>query len=178
MAVPRGRVLGLPTSHDTTLVYGLRQWIEHGGSPVVLVRLPSMRRDTGLGAAVARLRRALRDVRDRTARLQQRWRAVAMAGMASGDGRAFVLIRHPGIAREEITDSLRRRWPALTTCDVGPAEPSYNFAVEHVVELALARRGVEPMRIVLPPQRCSAARYSDGMVTSRPPALEPMPWAF
>jgi hypothetical protein len=158
--------------------YGLRQWIEHDGSPVVLVRLPLMRRDTGLGATVARLRRALRDVRDRTARLQQRWRTVAMAGMASGNGTALLMIRHPGIARREITGALRRRWPEIDASNVGLVEPSSAMPTDDVVELALARRGVEPLRIVVLPQRCSAIPSSERGGISRAFEAAPMPWTF
>ncbi len=123
--------------------YGLRQWIDAGDFPVVLARLPIQRRGADLQAAVARLRRALRDVRDRTARLHQRWRAVAMAGMASGDGTALVLIRHHGIARHEIIATLRRRWYEIAATDVGSVEPSSSMPLKDVVDLAMARRGHE-----------------------------------
>jgi hypothetical protein len=62
--------------------------------------------------AVRRLRRGLRDVRDRTARRSQRWRAM-FAGMAGGDGIPLVLISHEGVDQLEVLNVLRRRWPDL-----------------------------------------------------------------
>ena len=53
----------------------------------------------GLPDAVRRLRRGLRDVRDRMARRRRRWRDVCFAGMAGGDDTALVLISHEGMDR-------------------------------------------------------------------------------
>jgi hypothetical protein len=158
--------------------YGLRQWIEDGGFPVVLVRLPIQRRGDDLHAAVAHLRRALRDIRDRTARLHQRWQAVAMAGMGLCDNTALVLVRHPGVARQEITAVLRRRWPTIDATNVGSTEPSWAMSIEDVVDLARLRRGVEPLRIVVLPQRRSFAPNSARADTIGACNSEPMPWTF
>jgi hypothetical protein len=120
----------------------------------------------------------LRDVRDTTARHRKAWRPVAMAGMASGDGTALIPVRHPGLSRGEITDVLGRRWPDLLASDVGAAEPTWSMPIDDVVELAPARRGVEPLRIVVLPQRCSAALNSERGGISRASEVEPMPWTF
>jgi hypothetical protein len=101
-----------------------------------------------------------------------------MAGMASGNGTALLMIRHPGIARREIAGALRRRWPEIDASNVGLVEPSSAMPIEDVVELALARRGVEPLRIVVLPQRCSAVRNSECGGVSRASEVEPMPWTF
>jgi hypothetical protein len=46
--------------------------------------------------AIRRVRKGLRDVRDRTARQDRRWAGVEFAGLA-GEGRALCLVRQPGI---------------------------------------------------------------------------------
>lgn len=58
---------------------GVARWIVEAGGPVSIVVLP-LHRETGyLRAHVARTRRVLRDVRDRTARRNWRWRGVALS---------------------------------------------------------------------------------------------------
>lgn len=60
--------------------------------------------------AIRRLRKGLRDVRDRTARQDHRWAAVAIAGLVDGD-RALLLVEHHGIERRLLWSVLERRWP-------------------------------------------------------------------
>ena len=88
--------------------------------------LPSCRSDSsaGLPDAVRRLRRGLRDVRDRMARRQRRWREVCFAGMAGGDGTALVMITHEGVDRHEVEDVLRRRWPDVVVKSLEQEEPA------------------------------------------------------
>jgi hypothetical protein len=74
---------------------------------------------------------------------------VALAGMVTGNASALVLVRHSGIDRVEVADVLRGRWPELTISDLGSASPCWALSVEDAVELARARRGVEPLRIVV-----------------------------
>ena len=158
---------------------GLRRWIDHDGAPVSLAVLPLRRRPGDLRAAVARLRRACRDVRDRTARRNRRWREVAVAGMAAGDGTALLLIRHEGISRAEVGEVLRGRWPVAPIGDVGAVPPSWTFAVEDAAELARARRGVEPLRIVVLAQRAANTgerRRTDTDNLAEP--FAPMPVTF
>jgi hypothetical protein len=64
----------------------------------------------GLPDAARRLWRGLRDVRDRMARRNRRWRDVSFAGMAGGDGVALVTVTHEGVDRRKVQDVLRRRW--------------------------------------------------------------------
>jgi hypothetical protein len=154
---------------------GMRHWIMEGGDPVSLVVLP-VARDTGnLRGAIARLRRACRDVRDRAARRRAPWRHVAIAGMTTGDA-ALLLVRHPGIGRSEVADVLGVRWPDASVGDVGAAEPSWQMATEDAAKLARIRRGVEPLRIVVPPQRAAAIELFHGTWTpAAQETLEPMP---
>jgi hypothetical protein len=149
-------------------------WIAEGGEPVSAVVLPLEHRPGGLRAAVSGLRRDCRDVRDRTARQRWRWRGVAIAGIASADGTAVLLVRHPGIGRAEVVEVLRRRWPDVEAGDVAAGAPPSAWSVEDVVELARARRGAEPLRVVVLPQRASRQyRGPSGF-----PFIQPMPVAF
>jgi hypothetical protein len=157
---------------------GLRHWIMEGGEPVSRALLPVPRGTGDLRVAVARLRRACRDVRDRMARRRASWRRVSLAGMATGDV-ALLLVRHPGIGRSEVADVLEARWPDAFVGDVGAAEPSWTMATGDAVELARIRRGVEPLRIVVPPQRAAAAgalHRAAALEASEP--LAPMPFLF
>jgi hypothetical protein len=72
-----------------------------------------------------------------------------MAGMAMGDGTALILIRHLGIARAEVADVFRMRWPDVRVQNVGSISPSWRMSVEDAIELARARRGVEPLRVII-----------------------------
>ncbi|MBD0272922.1 MAG: hypothetical protein ICV73_13465 [Acetobacteraceae bacterium] len=158
---------------------GIERWIGEEGAPVSLVVLPLGRRPGGLRTAVARLRRALRDVRDRAARRRPAWGGVAVAGMATGDDTAFLLVRHHGVSRHEIAAVLRRRWPAAVVGEVGAAEPSWPMSAEGAVELARARRGVEPLRIVVMAQR-GVDTFGRGRAAAHDTAepVAPMPIAF
>jgi hypothetical protein len=102
-----------------------------------------------------------------------------MAGMATGDSTVFVLVRHPGLTRQEVAAVLRRHWPAAVVGEVGAAEPSWSMPVEDAAELARARRGVEPLRIVVMAQRgadtCGLGR-ADACDVAEP--FAPMPIAF
>ena len=155
---------------------GLRRWITSVGAPVSLAVLPLPHRPGTLRAAVARLRRGLRDVRDRTARRRASWRGAALAGMATGDGVVFMLVSHPGIARSEVAATLRKRWPAAVFQDVGAAEPAWSMSTEDAAEIARVRRGVEPLRIVVLPQRRGDPLLVGRTAVVEPPVwLEPMP---
>jgi hypothetical protein len=157
---------------------GLRHWIMEGGDPVSLAVVPFECGAGGLRRAVSRLRRACRDVRDRRARRRASWRPVALAGMATGDA-ALLLVRHPGIGRSEVADVLGARWPDAFVGDIGAAEPSWTMTTEDAVELVRIRRGVEPLRIVVPPQRAAAAGalHRAAALEALEP-LAPMPFLF
>jgi hypothetical protein len=98
--------------------------------------------------------------------------------MAASDA-ALVLVRHPDIERSEVADVLGARWPDALVGGVGAAEPSWTMTTEDAAELARIRRGVEPLRIVVPPQRAAAAgalRRAAALEASEP--LAPMPFLF
>ncbi len=157
----------------------MRAWIMEDGAPVSLAVVPLPHDPGGLRPASVRLRRGLRDVRDRMARRDASWSSVALAGMATGDGTAFVLVRHPAVERPEIADVLRRRWPDRVLGDAAAAEPSWRMATEDAADLARARRGVEPLRIVIPAQRvANASEYGGDAVHGATPRFEPLPVAF
>ena len=79
--------------------HGMCQWTAEATSSLAIMRCDS---SAGLPDAVRRLRRGLRDVRDRMARHRKRWRDVCFAGMAGGDHTALVMISHEGIDRREV----------------------------------------------------------------------------
>jgi hypothetical protein len=51
-------------------------------------------------STTGRMRKGLRDVRDRTSRRDHRWRSVVLAGI-SGQDRALILVQHAGINFDE-----------------------------------------------------------------------------
>jgi hypothetical protein len=107
----------------------------------------------GLPDAVRRLRRGLRDVRDRVARSSRRcWRDVCFAGMAGGDTRALVLVSHQDIDRREVQDVLRRRWPNAVVKELEQEAPTVAMSPADAADLGRCRRSVEPLRIVVMPQ--------------------------
>ena len=117
-----------------------------------------------------KLRKSLRDVRDRAAQQDHRWRAVAMAGLEDGH-QALILVQHPDLRRVSLWSMLKRRWPNVLLTDPGSTEPTSTMTVEAAVALARRRRGVEPIRIVVLPQ-VAAATVSQGRRD------EPMPMLF
>jgi hypothetical protein len=104
-----------------------------------------------------KLRKTLRDVRDRAAHRNRRWAAVAMAGVADGN-RALLLIKHVGLNRMVLWSEMERRWPLVVLADVDKIEPSTSLTVDEAVLLARRGRGIEPIRIVIPPQMMVAVR--------------------
>src|ERR1700733_12079766 len=106
----------------------------------------------GLPDAVRRLRRGLRDVRDRTTRHRNRWRDMCCVGMAGGDHTALVMITHEGIDRREGQDVLCHRWPDVGGKEWQHEEPTGAMSPADAADLGRCRRGVEPLRIVIMPQ--------------------------
>jgi hypothetical protein len=71
---------------------------------------------------------------------------------------------------------LEARWTDASVGDVGAAEPSWQMATDDAAELARVHRGVEPLRIVVPPQRAAAVELSHGTWRlAAQKSLEPMP---
>ena len=129
---------------------GIRDWAAPDTSSLLIIAL---RTPTGLRDAVQRLRRGLRDVRDRTVQQNDRWRTVCFAGIVGGDGTAFLLVEHEGVDRREISAVLRRRWPEGVLKSLDNEAPTPTMMTDDAADLARSRRGVEPLRIVILPQR-------------------------
>jgi len=137
---------------------------EVGASSLTIIQLDL---STGLHDAVRRLRRGLRDVRDRMARRRKRWCNVSLAGIVGGGGTALVMMSHDDLDRTEVLDALRRRWPDVVVKGLERETPTSAMGAKEAAELGLCRRGVEPLRIVIMPQR--------DLSPARPPVIEPMP---
>ncbi len=145
--------------------FGIRHWAaEATTTSLVIIPIHS---PAGLPAAVRRLRRGLRDVRDRMARHRRRWRGVGFAGMAGGDGAALVLVSHAGVDRGEVLDVLRRRWPDAAVKSLEREQPAVAMTAEGAADLGRCRRGAEPLRIIILPQHDPQPTVS--------PVIEPMP---
>jgi hypothetical protein len=120
----------------------------------------------GLPVAVRRLRRALRDVRDRTARRRRQWRDLCLAGMVGGDHTALILVIHEGIDQRDVQGVLRRRWPDMVVKQLEQEHPAIAMSPADAASLGACRRGIEPLRVAVM-----------GQLDRQPiaPVLEPMP---
>jgi hypothetical protein len=146
---------------------GIRYWSESAATSsfaIIPIRSPA-----GLFDAVLRLRRGLRDIRDRTARHWKRWRSVSYAGLMGGDHKAFVLIAHQGIDRREVLDVLRQRWPSVVLKDLAQEEPMWEMTAYDAADLGSHRRGVEPLRVLVMPQKITR------VAVAPTPVIEGMP---
>jgi len=112
---------------------GIRYWSE--AAATLSLAIISIRSPAGLSDAARRLRRGLRDVRDRTARRFRRWRTVSFAGMTGGDHRSLVLISHLGIDRQDVLDVLNRRWPDVVLKDLAQEEPTWTMTPGEAADL-------------------------------------------
>jgi hypothetical protein len=120
--------------------------------------------------AIRKLRKGLRDVRDRAARRDHRWGAVGMAGLLMDGDRALLLVQHHGIGRPLLWSVLERRWPNVLLTDPGSIEPTSAMPVGDAAALACRRRGLEPIRIIVLPQVIAMTLQADWD--------EPMPMLF
>jgi hypothetical protein len=143
--------------------FGMCGWSAGAASSLAIMRIGS---STGLRDGVRRLRRGLRDLRDRMARRQRRWREICFAGMIGGDGRAVVMITHEGVDRHEVEAVMRRRWPDAIVKSLEREEPAVAMTADDAADLGRCRRGVEPLRVVIMPQQ-------ERQIAS--PVIEPMP---
>ena len=130
---------------------GIQYWSEAATTSSLAI-IP-IRSPAGLPDAARRLRRGLRDVRDRTARRWRRWRTVSFAGMIGDDYRALVLVSHDGVERRGVLDVLCRRWPDVVLKDLENEEPTWAMMANDAAALGMCRRGVEPLRILVMPQK-------------------------
>ena len=144
---------------------GMCQWsAEAATSSLAIIPVYS---PEGLHSAVRRLRRSLRDVRDRIARHRRSWREVCVAGMTGGDGRVLAMITHEGIDRHEVEAVLRRQWPNAVVKELEQEQPAVAMSPGDAGDLGRSHRGVEPRRIVIMPQQDRQT------ITS--PIVEPIP---
>ncbi len=143
---------------------GFRIWLDGADTSLALIPF-----DDDPIAGTPKLRKGLRDVRDRAARQHRHWQSVALSGFASED-HLLVLMQHAHIDRRTVQVVLARRWPDVVLGDVGDAEPSAWMAVDDAVALARRRRGVEPIRVIIPAQMAAASLQKRWD--------EPMPFVF
>jgi len=143
---------------------GFRLWLDDADTSLAIVPLHG---DPII--AIRKLRKGLRDVRDRATRRDRHWQSVAMAGVLSDD-HLLLLAQHAGITRAATWSMLERRWPDVALGDVDHTEPSAWLTVKDAAALARRRRGIEPIRVVVAAQ---------GTVTpERQWDDQPMPMAF
>ena len=150
---------------------GMQVWSPGAGSSLAIIPRPS---SAGLPDAVRRLRRALRDVRDRMARYRRSWRDVSFAGMAGGDGKALVLVTHDGVDRHEVEAVLRRRWPEVVVKGLEQEQPAVAMTAENAADLGRCRRGIAAARRGDAPA-CSAGRLGRHGTDARDRLVGPLP---
>ena len=132
-------------------------WLSGPDTSLAIIPLDS----TDLIPMIRRLRKSLRDVRDRTARIHARWAAVAMGGIVSDADQLMIIVGHAGIDREALWDVFERRWPnIIIISDLGDV-PTSTLTVDATIRLAVARRGIEPIRIVVPAQHPADPGWDD-----------------
>jgi hypothetical protein len=130
---------------------GCAKWIGVEEAPsVTSVALLLSWRAGAMRIAVRRIRRALRDWRDRLSREDGRWSGVAVAGLVGADGILVLHIRHDALPADAVTSMIRRRWPAAYIARANVL--SFDWTMADRLELAMARRGTEPIRVILAPQ--------------------------
>lgn len=110
---------------------GFRPWLDSTHTSLAVILLGS---DPAI-AAVPKLRRGLRDVRDRAARQHRQWQSVAMAGLVPED-RVLLLVKHCRISRAMVWSVCERRWPDMVLCDIGDAVPSPMISAENAAAIA------------------------------------------
>ena len=125
---------------------GMLAWPDQPWTSLAVIPLPA---DPLCG--IRRLRKGLRDIRDRAARQDQQWARVTMAGLLS-ERTAMILIQHAAVDRAEVWWALAARWAEVVLVDVADAQPSWQMTATDAAALARCRRGIEPIRIVVMPQ--------------------------
>jgi hypothetical protein len=97
--------------------------------------------------------------------------------MAQGGGKAMLLVRHPGIGKTEPAEVFQRRWPEALVKDAVEMSLVWDLGIDDAVELARAKRGVEPLRIVVMGQGHGAG-LDPLMATAGSGMMDPMPALF
>jgi hypothetical protein len=77
----------------------------------------------------------------------------SFAGLMGGDHKALVMISHQDVDRCEVMEVLRGRWPDVVVKELEREEPAWSMMADDAADLGNRRRGVEPLRIVILPQR-------------------------
>jgi hypothetical protein len=96
---------------------------------------------------------------------------VAFAGMMGGDHKALVLIVHQGVDRCEVLDVLHRRWPPVVLKDLTQEEPVWEMTAGDAADLGSRRRGVEPLRVTVMPQRVQRVIVAPATVIEPSPVV-------
>jgi hypothetical protein len=91
------------------------------------------------------------------------------SGLMGRDHTAMLLISHQDIDRREVLDVLFRRWPDIVVKELEREEPAWEMTANDAAALGSRRRGVEPLRIVVMPQRVQRT------VDAPAPLIKPMP---
>ena len=81
-----------------------------------------------------------------------------------------MLISHEGVDRREVLDGLRPRWPNVLVKELEQEEPAWTMTVGDAADLGSRRRGVEPLRVLVLPQKITRV-----VVAPAPLMVEPMP---
>jgi hypothetical protein len=145
--------------------FGMRYW--SAAATTSSLAIISIRFPAGLPDAVRRLRRGMSGTEQRGALGDG-----ARSASVGGDHTALVLITHQGIGRCELLDVLSRRWPDVVAKKLEQEEPTWTMTPDEAAVLGSRRRGVEPLRIVIMPQRIQR------MVVAPAPVVEQMPIAI
>lgn len=153
----------------------LAAWI--GKSTATTIVLVPLDNSMDLHLSVRRLRRQWRDLRDREARRigQRCWRRVAAAGLANIGGAVRLHVRHDGLTRSELMRVIHRRWPAAVVVERSMVKLGYGWPPKALIGLGLLKRGVEPMRVLVPPQRAVTSIDHLDDVKPDPAGCLPMP---
>jgi hypothetical protein len=133
---------------------GMRQWTAEATTWSLAI-IP-MNSQAGLPDAIRRLRRGLRDVRDRMARRRNRWRGGLLRWHRRRRRHGVDADHHEGIDRHEVEAVLRRRWPNAVVKELEQEAPTVAMLPGDAANLGQCRRGVEPLRIVIPAAAGSA----------------------
>ena len=83
---------------------------------------------------------------------------MSFAGLMGGDHKALVMVAHQGIDRREVLEVLRGRWPDLLVKDLAGEEPTWTMTAGDAADLGSRRRGVEPLRVLVLPQKITRDR--------------------
>lgn len=122
------------------------------------------------------LRRSLRDLRDREARRDPKWSDVAFYGAVEGH-RAVLRVSPWRVPPKAATAVLRRLWPDLDVldadcCPTPMTDPHLRAA------LAIRRRGSEPLRIEVQPQRAEPDTFVPFVIATNPAFLNWSPISY